>query len=1068
MSDADLQSIAGSASAPAAHDLSSIPDDELRRIAAAPAAKPTAASAAEPSTTADVLESGASGVAEGVYGLAGLPGDVGRAAEYGGNWLAGAAGHALGLTDKTASEFAQRNMAALDKARGYKTLAPSSEDVAGAAAKIGIPDHTPETTAGQYAKTIGSSLPGAVAMPFDGPAALAGNAIKYGVIPGALSEAAGQATEGTVVEPYARTVAGLAGGLGADAVAGSTKMAAAAGKAWWEPATAEGYKDIAARELRSTLNDPELAKAQLQEGADAAAQNNTAIGENVANSKPTTGQYLGDENLLQTERDLAVQRPDLYRANEHGTGADQQNAARAAALQGVQPVGAPEAVGDLARRDLADIQAKGDTAVTTATDAAEQAAPDAETAVRAQADAAAVAHADSVGSARQEAETQAGGIGTGASQAELGAAARGVAQDARDNATELESGLWQAIDPERKLAAVATPASSAAKSIVEDINPLAEPRSAKETAVFNAAENLPTVAPLQDLTTLRGRVADAMRETKGVDPPAHRRLTLLQSAIDDTIQNAVDHQAAHEAKAVQAGVLPADQTMAARVQKWADDFKLAKPAFRGDKPAAPPKVPLKPNVDEAAIKRSADARAATIKRVQTFDKGPVGVMLRSAGTAGNYRAMDSAVPSIVFRAGAKGEQTAKAYLDAAGPAGQARLASIIAESFRKEVAPNGVADPKKFASWSNRYAEALRAAPDELQSRFANAARATETLQELEAQKGILVDPLQGAAESLSRKVMKDGKFDPKEFERWSAKHADTIKQMPQDVQDKLSTAAKAAEAVGEAAAERKASIDGYQKSVAGKFLGLEHPADVTRAVAGILDSKNSVQGMSALAKRVSADPDAKEGLRKAIADELLRRATSTQEAGASGVKALNASTFQKLIRDKSATIKAAGFSDQEVGLMHRVADDMERSQRTMSATKLPNSPGTAQDVAKFMERARKAKEASSQGLSLLTKVLGGAYLGFEHGGIHGLLIGAGAGATEGLSEGLLHARRNAGLGKAADLLSDAIRKPEIALELLKRVPPVAGRGSEHTLRNALIRNSMFGANTIGGIIKHG
>ena len=325
-----------------------------------------------------------------------------------------------------------------------------------------------------------------------------------------------------------------------------------------------------------------------------------------------------------------------------------------------------------------------------------------------------------------------------------------------------------------------------------------------------------------------------------------------------------------------------------------------------------------------------------------------------------------------------------------------------------------------------------------------------------------LVDPLQGAAESLTRNVVdENGVFKPQRFETWKKQHADTIAQMPKDVQDRLSTAAKATEAVGKAAEDRKTALDGYQKSVAGKFLGLEHPDDVTRTVGGILDNKNSVQGMSALAKRVSADPDAKEGLRKAVADTLLARATSTQEAGASSVKALNASTFQKLIRDKSATIKAAGFTDQEIGLMRSVADDMERSQRTMSATKLPNSPGTAQDVAKFMDRARKAKEASHNP-SLLIRALGGAYLGgFEHGGgFYGALGGAGVGVAEGMSERFIQARRNAGLAKASDLISEAVRNPELALALLKKAPASPGRGSEHALQKMLARNSMFGAIT--------
>jgi hypothetical protein len=43
------------------------------------------------------------------------------------------------------------------------------------------------------------------------------------------------------------------------------------------------------------------------------------------------------------------------------------------------------------------------------------------------------------------------------------------------------------------------------------------------------------------------------------------------------------------------------------------------------------------------------------------------------------------------------------------------------------------------------------------------------------------------------------------------------------------------------------------------------------------------------------------------VADAILAKATGTTEAGTSGVNNLNASTFQKLLRNNAAAIKAAG-----------------------------------------------------------------------------------------------------------------------------------------------------------------
>lgn len=78
-----------------------------------------------------------------------------------------------------------------------------------------IPYIGPETqyvapgTAGEYASTMGEFMGGAGAM---GKEVLT-NMLRFGVIPGAASETAGQLTEGTALEPYARTGTALAAGM---------------------------------------------------------------------------------------------------------------------------------------------------------------------------------------------------------------------------------------------------------------------------------------------------------------------------------------------------------------------------------------------------------------------------------------------------------------------------------------------------------------------------------------------------------------------------------------------------------------------------------------------------------------------------------------------------------------------------------------------------------------------------------------------------------------------------------------------------------------------------------------
>ena len=204
---------------------------------------------------------------------------------------------------------------------------------------------------------------------------------------------------------------------------------------------------------------------------------------------------------------------------------------------------------------------------------------------------------------------------------------------------------------------------------------------------------------------------------------------------------------------------------------------------------------------------------------------------------------------------------------------------------------------------------------------------------------------------------------------------------------------------------------------------------------------------MTDLAKRVAGDPVAVEGLRKAVADAILAKATSTTEHGASGINNINAATFQKFLRDNGATIKAAGFSDRELGSMQVIAQDLQRGQRTLQATRLPGQSNTAQDIVKSIAKAGEAHH-----VSLLTKLAGMAYLGWEHGGPKGAIMGAAAGGGEHLIASL----RDAGIGKSAILVRDALLNPELAFALLKKAPIKAGHGSERTLAGVLAKTAML------------
>jgi hypothetical protein len=155
----------------------------------------------------DIAKSGGVGVLKGIIGLAGLPGDVSHLG-------------AQGLD--VATRFMQRKLGLPESApydpnsptlTGYHL--PGGAELQSDVEQAAGPFYQPKTTAGKYAQTIGEFAPAAVG----GPEGLASKLIGRVAIPGAASEAAGQATEGTALEPYAR-IAGAVAGAGAPALIG--------------------------------------------------------------------------------------------------------------------------------------------------------------------------------------------------------------------------------------------------------------------------------------------------------------------------------------------------------------------------------------------------------------------------------------------------------------------------------------------------------------------------------------------------------------------------------------------------------------------------------------------------------------------------------------------------------------------------------------------------------------------------------------------------------------------------------------------------------------------------------
>lgn len=128
----------------------------------------------------DVGASLLSGIGRGAAGLVGLPGTIQNAFDNSFSAI-------TGIQAPPPSPLSSEGLQA-----GLSTLTG------------GASEYQPQTTAGEYAGTVGEFLPGAAL----GGVGI-GNLTRFGVLPGLASEGAGQLTEGSSIEPYARIAAAL-------------------------------------------------------------------------------------------------------------------------------------------------------------------------------------------------------------------------------------------------------------------------------------------------------------------------------------------------------------------------------------------------------------------------------------------------------------------------------------------------------------------------------------------------------------------------------------------------------------------------------------------------------------------------------------------------------------------------------------------------------------------------------------------------------------------------------------------------------------------------------------------
>jgi hypothetical protein len=285
------------------------------------------------------------------------------------------------------------------------------------------------------------------------------------------------------------------------------------------------------------------------------------------------------------------------------------------------------------------------------------------------------------------------------------------------------------------------------------------------------------------------------------------------------------------------------------------------------------------------------------------------------------------------------------------------------------------------------------------------------------------------------------GLIDPKKFDAWRQKKASALRAFP-EIASQFETPLEASKAVGDAAAKRNEILDNYQKGIVGNIMKLNSPTDIERTIGGIFNKKDSVATMDQLAKAVASNPDAKEGLRKAVVDHIMGKTMSTAESGTTGERLIKADALQKFIQNNREALSKV-FTPDELKTWDNISADLRRSNRSIVSSKIPGSPGTAQDLAgKLKDLGKKSAEVGP----------------FSLGAMLSHTVGAKGAAAIAFGKYVAGKMLESGINNRNDLLRRMHLDPEFAAEMLRKYPESETAQGGIKFRNLLNRMSVYGA----------
>lgn len=654
-----------------------------------------------------------------------------------------------------------------------------------------------------------------------------------------------------------------------------------------------------------------------------------------------------------------------------------QNMARTSALEGVQTSGAPEQVAASVRQHIDNIQRQADEAVAQAT-----------------------------GTARQANER----LGAGMVPEVAGSRMREALEGARAQTKARERAIWDAVDPDGSLSLPAASTRQASARIIGETPSSAKAPGAEEAAIFSVARGYGDVVPFSELTALQSRLKTAMREERiaNGESPAYRRLTQLNTAVQSDLESAIVQKVTQEQRAVAAGQMRPEETFEAWLKQDAERWF----ADRDGRAVS--------GSGETSFGGNARARPTPLPGVRgTAGQGAGGF----GGAPGNPGVSPRPLPN--FDAGAL------ARLNSARAATKSR-----AETFDNPT----LAPIRKRPGTTSPYDMPASAVPGRIFFPGPKSFDAIRTYRQAVGDQAALETLMRYAVDRLRTSALReDGALDPAKLATFRRSHADALRAFPQ-LDQAFANAGRASEAMATVAAAQRQAMDEAQRGVLSRLIGLNDPGDVTRIVGSIFGRGDAAAQMFRLRVALGTNPEAREGLRKAVVDFMLERFVGNAEAGTSGMGAMKSDAFQTFVSRNKPALRSAGFTDAEVGIMADIARDLQQSNRSLNATRLPGGSNTAQDLLA-------ANAGDTKGQSILKALLIGAS------SVPGFVVGGGLGAVAApVLSAIVSSLRQNGITKMDDLLKQALLDPQLARALMVKATPGNAKFMGPTIRQRVVK----------------